>query len=159
MEAKFLKRNQPRKREGRGKGWWLPVFVMAGVSVLSGSAGVPTGGVTFVGMDKLGHVVVFGLLAVSVARCGDVVGRPWRSWLVAVLVAGGFGLADELHQLTNPERMFEWGDWVADWIGGLSGAGVYVRWHGLRRLLEQPVGLSGKEKRSRQEEHGGRSRD
>lgn len=151
---KFLKRKTSGQTGGWGGGeaagrWWLPVFVMAGITMLSGSAGVQTGPIQFVGMDKVGHVVVFGMLAISVTRCWDVKRHPNLAFWTGVLVAVGFGLGDELHQLTNPYRYFEWADWVADIVGGLLGAAAYVRVGWIRRILEQPVRLRWKKKVSR----------
>jgi VanZ family protein len=115
---------------------WLPVFVMAGVTVLSGGAGPATGGVSFPGMDKIGHFVVFGMLAVAWARSfyGGL-GKP-AVCLISVLLTTLFGYMDELHQYTNPLRLFEWYDLLADFLGAVAGALVYVYWNWVRRLLE-----------------------
>lgn len=115
---------------------WVPFFMMAGITLLSGSAGPSTGGISFTGMDKLGHFVVFGLLGVAWARVffGGI--RPLAAWIFAVLAATIFGYLDELHQYTNPLRLFEWYDLLADFLGALAGAACYVYWSWLRSLLE-----------------------
>jgi VanZ family protein len=116
---------------------WVPVFMMAGISVLSGSAGVQMGSLSFVGIDKLGHLVVFGLLGVAWARCWPVPdSRRLAVLLAAVLLTSGFGLLDELHQYRNPERTFEWADWLADTVGAVSGAALYLYCRPLQALSE-----------------------
>jgi VanZ family protein len=118
---------------------WLPAFIMVGVSILSGSAGVQTGPIRFTGMDKLGHLVVFGLLAVAWVRALREEVSPKRRWLAAVLLTTGFGLADELHQLTNPDRYFEWGDLLADGLGAMIGASIYLNSRWARQLCEREL--------------------
>jgi hypothetical protein len=120
-----------------GKRLWVPLFMMGGISVLSGSAGVQTGDLSFTGMDKLGHLVVFGLLGIAWLRAL----RPERvpaagRFAVAVLLTGVFGLLDELHQFHNPDRSFEWGDLAADVLGAVLACGAYLGSVRLRKLLE-----------------------
>lgn len=119
---------------------WVPIFMMAGISILSGSAGIQTHGWSFVGMDKLGHLVVFGLLGVAWARC---LSMEASSAAYRILFATGlstvFGYADELHQFHNPARTFEWADLAADFLGALSGSVLYVGSGGLRALLESRI--------------------
>jgi len=121
---------------------WVPVFMMAGICLLSGTAGVQMGGLSFTGIDKVGHLVVFGLLGIAWARAlsGESIGDRGR-WLAAVALTAGFGFLDELHQYTNPSRFFEWGDLLADFLGACLGAGVYLRMHPLRRWMEYRVSL------------------
>lgn len=42
--------------------------------------------------------------------------------LITVIIASGYGLLDELHQLFVPGRSAEVLDWVADFIGAISGS-------------------------------------
>lgn len=119
---------------------WVPLFMMGGISLLSGTAGPQVGSLSFTGMDKVGHVVVFALLGMAWARCL----RPAKaargfSWLLSVALSTGFGLLDELHQYTNPLRLFEWGDLLADFLGACIGAALYLRVEWLRRFLERPI--------------------
>jgi VanZ family protein len=116
---------------------WVPLFMMVGISLLSGSAGVQMGPLSFTGIDKLGHLVVFGLLGIAWARCLSA--SAWsrrRRLLAATLLTTGFGLLDELHQFTNPQRYFEWADLAADFAGALFATAAYL-WIGpLQALLE-----------------------
>ncbi|MGC9449881.1 MAG: VanZ family protein [Oceanipulchritudo sp.] len=117
---------------------WVPVFMMAGISVLSGSAGVQTGGWSFTGMDKLAHFIVFGLLGIAWARTGLLRDAgPRKRWLLAAGLTFLFGLLDEWHQYTNPLRTFEWGDLMADTAGALVFTFLYLRTPRVRSLLER----------------------
>lgn len=124
-------------RKGR---LWVPLFMMAGISLLSGSAGVQLGSWSFVGMDKLGHLVIFGLLGIAWARCLPL-GAEHRlgTLLVATGLTAFFGLLDELHQYTNPLRYFEWADLVADFAGALLAATAYLYLAPLQALLEVKI--------------------
>ena len=131
----------PDRRRLRRERLWLPLFTMLGITLLSGTAGPQTGPVRFVGMDKIGHVVVFGLLAMAVARC-FAIDRGMRRisvGLVAFAVTAGFGGLDEWHQFHNPRRQFEWADLLADAVGAVLGATAYLRFRWLRQLLEKPL--------------------
>lgn len=118
--------------------------MMAGITLLSGSAGVQTGPIGFAGMDKLGHLVVFGLLAIAWVRCleGEAMTPRVRFWS-AVLLTAGFGLADEWHQYHNPQRTFEWADLAADCLGAVLAAAAYLNLGRLRALLEWKPGRRG----------------
>ena len=110
--------------------------MMLGISFLSGSAGVQMGPLSFVGVDKLGHLVVFGLLGVAWVRCFPPTAGHFRRLILATALTAGFGLLDELHQYTNPERLFEWGDLAADFLGGLLATAAYLHIPALQALLE-----------------------
>jgi hypothetical protein len=108
---------------------WVPVFMMVGISLLSGTAGVQMGPLSFVGIDKIGHFVVFGLLGIAWCRFFRPEMPALRRLLLATFLTTLFGLMDELHQFHNPERYFEWADLLADAVGAfvLSASYLYVR--------------------------------
>lgn len=84
----------------------------------------------FAHADKLIHAVEYGGLALLVCFA---VGRPRRiAALVAVIVAGGYGAVDEVHQSFVPNRSSTVGDWIADVTGALV---VSLAW--LYRLRER----------------------
>ena len=132
------RRNRPRLQLQR---LWVPLFMMVGISILSGTAGVQMGSWSFVGIDKLGHLVVFGLLGISWARVPET-GHGSRMGILAaaVLLTTGFGLVDELHRYQNPLRYFEWADLAADFAGALVAAALYLGNPRLRGLLERKIG-------------------
>lgn len=113
-----------------------PFLLMAILFVMSGGPQPEVPVPVFPHFDKLAHFLVFGLLATTWLRF-----RPRRAldWKQGVFAAGAtilFGLADELHQFTNPCRHFEWADWFADSLGALVAVVAYQRWTAYRLLLE-----------------------
>jgi len=110
--------------------WLWPLTLAALIFVASGRGEVAAPDV--VGIDKVGHFLVFGLLGTLVVRTGC---RPW----VAVLLVAGYGFADEWRQSFTPGRMVEVADWVADTLGALVAVNLYVRWSFYRRWLETPL--------------------
>ncbi|MEX0323393.1 MAG: VanZ family protein [Puniceicoccaceae bacterium] len=116
---------------------WIPVFMMVGISILSGTAGVQVDSWSFVGIDKLAHFLVFGLLGIAWIRCleGMTLSSP-KKLLIAVGLTTLFGMADEFHQAHNPLRTFEWADAIADFVGAIFWVSCYI-WIGFfRKLLE-----------------------
>ncbi len=131
-EESFVERRNLRK--GR---LWVPLFIMVGISILSGSAGVQVKSWSFVGIDKMAHFLVFGLLGIAWIRCLD-----WdkTSSATKLTIAVGFtmlfGLLDEFHQACNPLRTFEWADAIANFVGALFWACCYLWVSPFRDLLE-----------------------
>lgn len=86
-------------------------------------------------MDKLGHAAEFGILGVLAAnalltrRCISAGGNSERKifWL-SLLMAGGWGLVDEVHQIWVPGRTTDPLDLVADIAGASIGAWLLMRW-------------------------------
>jgi hypothetical protein len=115
---------------------WVPAFMMAGISYLSGTSGVQVGSWSFVGIDKIGHFVVFGLLGIAWSRCLAPGASNWRRLFLATFLTTGFGLLDELHQFHNPVRFFEWGDLLADACGAFFSAAAYLYIKPLQSFLE-----------------------
>lgn len=64
--------------------------------------------------DKMGHFLVYGLLATLLVRLA----RSPRAWWLALVVTSLYGVSDEWHQDFVPGRSCELGDWVADTVGG-----------------------------------------
>lgn len=88
-----------------------------------------------IGIDKVAHSGLFGLLALLVQRTGF---PPRRAW-VAVALVSAFGLTDEWHQSFTPGRFVEVADWIADTLGAIVAVTIYVRWPRARALLERPL--------------------
>jgi UDP-2,3-diacylglucosamine pyrophosphatase LpxH len=72
-------------------------------------------------LDKLAHASVFGALAL-VLDLSLRINRPdlpmYRRHLLVFVAVSCFGATDEWHQLFVPGRSCEFGDWVADSVGG-----------------------------------------
>ncbi len=102
------------------------IVLASGRSQIAAPPGVP-------GVDKLGHFLVFGLLASVVVRSP---GRR-RAWpLCAVVLVSFFGISDEFHQSFTPGRSVEFADWLADTLGAALAVALYANWGAYRRVLE-----------------------
>jgi hypothetical protein len=120
---------------------WVPLFTMVGISILSGSVGIQVKGWSFVGLDKLAHFLVFGLLGLAWVRClRKESSSLWKRFWISVGLTTLFGLADEFHQAHNPLRTFEWADAAADFAGALFWVGCYLWIHPFRNLMEVKFG-------------------
>lgn len=82
--------------------------------------------------DKFLHFIAFfagALPTVPALRLST--DWQWRKiyWIAFAIVAG-YGAADEVHQLWTPSRSgLSFGDWLADALGALAGAGIAVFIH------------------------------
>ena len=118
----------------KGRRGWIWAGIIAGLIVLaSGRSEVAAPDV--VNIDKLGHFMVFGLLATLVARNGFVPGYAW----LAVLIVSAFGASDEWHQSFTPGRSVEVADWVADTLGATLAVTLYAKWNWYQKLLEKSM--------------------
>ena len=97
-----------------------PAVVMATIFLLShqprGVLPLPA----LLGLDKLAHLVVYGLLAASIIRAfGERMCqlRPGRVVTIAILWCLAYGLSDEFHQSFVPGRSPSGLDVLADTVG------------------------------------------
>lgn len=85
-------------------------------------------------IDKVAHLVVYCVLGFLVSRAlswGR--GLSWRACAVACVMAVGYGLSDETHQLFVEGRFFSMYDFLFDALG--AGLGVlFWRWVSWRFL-------------------------
>jgi len=73
------------------------------------------------GLDKVVHFSMYGGFAYLLLRAS----RYRASWGRVAIVLGGvavFGCLDELHQAYIPGRSASVADWIADLLGGATGA-------------------------------------
>jgi VanZ family protein len=114
-----------------------PILLAAAILTASGSSELATPDLGFqFQKDKIGHFLVFGLLATSLLRTPILRTSRWPHLLAAVLIASGFGAFDEFRQSFTPGRSVELGDWLADTVGAAVAVLVYARWKFYRELLE-----------------------
>lgn len=124
------------------KGLVFPVLLAATITLASGGniQGVPSP-FPWLKVDKWAHFFVFGLLAIALLRTNinfeKIFSIRWGlfCWISVSL----FGLSDELHQYTTPERYFEWADLLADSVGAAVAVLAYQRWPFFRYILELPL--------------------
>jgi VanZ family protein len=95
--------------------------------------------INFIGLDKLGHAIEFGILGLVAANALlTLTGRNQSNrssssqresvWNGAVLIAALWGWLDEIHQFWVPGRNTDPSDLLADVIGAAIGAWVLLRW-------------------------------
>lgn len=97
---------------------WAPAFIWAAILLWLGSRPLGTGGPA--GIDKLGHVLAYGILGLLAARAWRAAGgRPHAPVVIALAIA--VGLADELNQRRVPARTADPFDLLADAIGVVVG--------------------------------------
>ena len=108
---------------------WSPVVVyMAAIFYVSGLQFAPLPEEV---SDKTGHLVAYGGLAVLSLRAvaGGLPNRVTvRIALLALAIAGGYGIFDEVHQMLVPGRSADVADWFADMTGAVMGVGVCWLW-------------------------------
>lgn len=115
-----------------------PVLLAGTITFCSGhSAAVPKAG--WLPVDKLGHFVAYGALAMGWVRikrlqCWPLFGAWW-----ALILASSYGLGDEFRQAWGGVRTYDLMDWLADTVGALVAVGLYLHWESYRRLMEYPV--------------------
>lgn len=114
---------------GRARHFLPPAALYAVITVQS-SFRLPGPPVPFQGGDKVAHVVAYGVVAFFLARAlarglAVSLGR-WALVLWTTCVIGVLGLLDEIHQSFVPGRSSEAFDVVADLVGGILGASLWV---------------------------------
>ena len=79
----------------------------------------------FTGLDKIQHIVAYGVLAFLLAKA-TYRRYSWSSLAIIVMAVILFGVCDELYQSTIPNRSSSIMDVMADGIGAV--AGFFVAW-------------------------------
>ena len=122
---------------------WAPVALLLGFDFyLSSQSVLPKPHFDIPHLDKIVHAGYFGLMggcAVRAARFAEGWSRRRTFWTV-VLAALVYGVLDELHQSFVPMRDVEFGDIVADTLGGLAAALTAERLWVLLRFERRPAG-------------------
>lgn len=121
----------PAKHGWRG---WLWALALAALIVVASGRGA-VAGPQIIGIDKVTHFLVFGLLATLVVRNGFPNARAW----IAIVMVSVFGATDEWHQSFTPGRSVEFADWVADTLGAAVAVAAYCRWPAYRAWLERDL--------------------
>ena len=118
---------------------WLPalaimVIIFASSSIPRGTI-IPTFGLWEFEVKKAGHLLIYGLLAISylwgIAGSRQV---HTRHLVIAILMAALYGVSDELHQRLVPGRQGSVLDVGIDTLGATLGATI---WHFSKRLFRE----------------------
>ncbi|GHB98415.1 VanZ family protein [Cerasicoccus arenae] len=118
--------------------WWQPLALVAAISIASGGNPAPLP-FSFFSLDKVIHLLVYGLLATSIYRVSSPTWPDGLRAVFAITLTVVFGLVDELHQSQTPGRMMDFADWLADSFGAITAVYVYRGWAGYRGVLEWAV--------------------
>lgn len=120
------------------------LVVAAGVLVASSWPSLSVSAFGFSIEDKLLHALVYALLAYLAYRgwapAKTAPHNRRAKWVILIILAC-FAAADEYHQRWIPGRFVEWGDFLADAIGVLTGF-VLATWHTRRHPPLAPFDLS-----------------
>ena len=104
---------------------WLPVALYALVIFMASAFPQPEMPITFWSFDKILHLAEYGLFGILLSRAikGTAPGiNLKRLCLLVTIIALGYGVTDEFHQLLVPGRMFSGWDMLSDGFGGFLGA-------------------------------------
>ncbi len=108
----------------------LAVALMIAQSIASSFGTLPVSPGPWFGADKVVHAGAWAVLGACLALA---TARPrWTFALIAVAIAVGFGIVDEIHQAYVPGRDASGLDVLADLGGACAGAAV-ATWYGRRR--------------------------
>jgi len=99
-----------------------PVLVMAAITLASAQPGTSLPSIQFQFSDKLVHAAVFAVLGAAWLHA-----LGWRTSapFVAVGICTVFGVLDELHQSTVPNRFPDFFDGLADTVGAILGVACF----------------------------------
>lgn len=105
---------------------------------------LPPAPVSFIGLDKLVHATVYGVLAALLLRSlrpGEQ-GYSKQQMVWAVVLASLYGITDEVHQYFVPGRSSDVLDWCADTVGALLAVALVAAWtrRGLARRAAAGAG-------------------
>ena len=75
-------------------------------------------------VDWVGHFGMYAILGGLIARVGAFKTWPTKRLVVAALIISLGGALDEIHQYFIPGRDMEFGDWVSDTLGAITGLAV-----------------------------------
>ncbi len=109
--------------------FWFPLLAYSAIIFFLSSLPAPTlQQVPFTLSDKLVHVVEFSILGVLLARALASLGRwnSWVVWVLSIVCCTLYGISDEFHQSFVPGREVSAYDALADSIGGMLGAAIYL---------------------------------
>ncbi|MEO0508228.1 MAG: VanZ family protein [Verrucomicrobiota bacterium] len=122
----------------RGKRAWLwPILLAVTIFTLSGTARLATPDISFqFSKDKIGHFLVFGLLATSILRIPCIRQLGWHGAIITAAITIAYGGFDEFRQSFTPGRQVEFADWIADSLGAVVAVIIYQLDTPYRQALE-----------------------
>ncbi len=109
-----------------GRRWILPVGWAALILALTSIPGSAVPDVGVKSTDKLVHLLLYAVLGALATRALWSSDRPTRLVILVTVAVSIFGAVDEMHQLLVPGRSGDLPDWLADTIGGMTGAVLFT---------------------------------
>jgi len=118
----------------------LPVIIYCAVIFYFSSQPAPDTIPDFPQIDKFFHLLIYAI-------CGALFLRAFRTFSIAdnlkliltlsITASGLYGLSDEIHQYFVPCRSADFMDFIADFIGSISGVLLYqlLYPHRLKKLI------------------------
>ena len=117
--------------------FFWPFALMACLFYASGQSSLGPPSLNFIlPTDKVGHFLIFGLLATLIMRIPKIYLLRWRGALASVLIVIAYGAVDEWRQSFTPGRTAEPYDLIADALGAGIAVFAYKIWHMYRKCLE-----------------------
>lgn len=113
--------------------WLPPVLWAALIFILSAQPSLPKTGPSIPHLDKLAHLVMYGVLGYFTTRAlRRAHNLPLPTAIpLAILIAALYGASDEWHQSFVPPRTPSLADWLADVTGATLAQ--LVHWYDSRR--------------------------
>lgn len=108
---------------------YVPAIIWAVlILIVSSIPGLSPPGLGFTIADKIVHFAEYFILGLLTARAVSTFYKePLRIFWLSSALTSGYGILDELHQLLVPGRTTEGLDMVADILGSILAAALYVR--------------------------------
>ena len=117
--------------------FFWPFALMACLFYASGQSSLGPPSLNFIlPTDKVGHFLIFGLLATLIMRIPKIYLLRWRGALASVLIVIAYGAVDEWRQSFTPEREAEPYDLIANALGACIAVLAYKTWSTYRNWLE-----------------------
>ncbi|MCK4649117.1 VanZ family protein [bacterium] len=97
--------------------YWVPVILYAGLIFTVSSFPLPPPKVEIPFIDKLIHLIEYGILGFLFYRALRVSRLAKQVFILAIIFSVLYALSDEIHQYFVPGRKFDFWDLAADSLG------------------------------------------
>lgn len=104
--------------------YWIPAALIFSASWFLSSQETIEQMPEFWNADKLVHLVCFGFLSLWVSFACRI--REKRAFWIPSVIVSVYGIVDEIHQSFTPGRSCSVFDWMADTVGAVFGAFLFL---------------------------------
>ncbi len=104
--------------------YWIPAILIFSTSWYLSSQETIEHMPSFWNADKLVHLLCFGFLSFWVAFACRI--REKKAFWIPSVIVSVYGIIDEIHQSFTPGRSCSVFDWMADTLGAVLGAFVFL---------------------------------